>query len=133
MFDLIGVSRNPVDGVRLHRAYLFCRGGKSGLNTHLFGYKDCGNTQVCSPIREITKVDRDYIFVTRSYNKYVVNEQDFAKLDEHSIENLSAWLYGWLGSDRILNVYDPTDPRWTSIALYTGEPNNLEKQLYGLK
>lgn len=133
MFELTGVERSPVYGVRLQRAYLFCRGGKIGLTTHLYGIKESGNTQVCSPIRSIEKIDNEYVFVTRSYNKYVVAEQDFAKVNEDSKDNLSVCLYGWLGTDKILHVYDHTDTRIQTIALFSGEPAPIEKQLYGLK
>jgi len=125
MFDLYGVSREPVDGVILRKAVLFCRGGKQGITTHLYGYTYTGNCQVCSPIREIQEKDDKYVFITRSYNKYVVNKKHFGN---YSIQELTFLLTGWLYDGKVLKIVD-LQAGDKEIPLFEGKPKKLEKEL----
>lgn len=125
-----GVDRDSEEGVPLRNTYLFCRGGKKGLTTHLYGDTRYDTWQVCSPIRSIEVKKENVIFITRSYNKYVVKKTDFIKTDSQSIETLTKLLGGWLGSDKIIKIFD-----WKKdsgqIPLFEGEATEFEKKFYG--
>jgi hypothetical protein len=123
-----GVDRDEVQGVRLCNATLFCRTSSEGVSTHLYGDKVNGHWQVCSPIRSIQKVGSDFVFLTRSYNKYVVNENDF---QEPALEEDEVYvkLQGWMGSDKVEKVFNVEDGLG-NIPLFEGEPTEFEKYLY---
>lgn len=127
------VERDTENGVQLQNAWLFCRGGKAlGLSSHLFGYLPCGTWQVCSPIRSVKQVGESLVFCTRSYNKYVVKKTDFNTLQDDGKNILNAQLSGWLGTDKIVKIFD-VNTDLQSIPLFGGEPHPYEKMTYGVK
>lgn len=131
-FRQSGVFRDTVNGVRLYNAYIFHRGGKMGVTTHLFGETDVGRNQVCSPIRIVEEFDDCYTFITRSYNKYVIAKNELAEVKDSSCAFVELQLYWWFGTDKCLKVLDlPKD--LSEITLTHKEPVAQEKLIYGLK
>lgn len=131
-FRQSGVFRDTENGVNLYNAYVFQRGGKMGVTTHLYGQTDYDRWQVCSPIRTIEEFDDCYTFVTRSYNKYVIKKTEFAEVKESSAEFLELALMWWFAHDKCLRVLElPKDAEY--VTLTAKEPVLVEKHLYGLK
>ena len=133
MFELTGVERDTSNGVLLHNAVLFARGGKIGLTTHLFGYRNDGAFQVCSPIRSVQEEDSAYVFVTRSYNKYIVYKTDFYlfKMDFDPINYVNFSLREWLGTDKVVKIFNIQTDKDT-LPLFDKKPTQFEKELYGI-
>lgn len=126
------VVRDSEEGVYLKNAYLFCRGGKNGLTTHLYGDTRLNTWQVCSPIRSIEVKTDSVVFTTRSYNRYVVKKTDFIKNESNSVQLLTILLSDWLGSDKIIKIFD-WEKDSGQIPLFEGTPTTFEKHFYGLK